>query len=240
MTNDEAAWAYAQQWFKWCWSRAGYRKRDPSLIADLQQELWLALYRSFHSYKPELGHPSTYAYYALRRFRMTAAFGRMNSHMRNVAPRILDARRHLENNGETATLERVCEISGVAEAAVRYVLFDDWFAEIPVEAEDPDEASQERVDDALWFDPRQEFDDRLTGQQLFMLCDSYLTRQEKQALYPRIKTDASLTEVGDTMFLSRERVRQLERQALTSVRRALQEEEAEARQICLDTTRRRT
>ena len=142
--------------------------------------------------------------------------------------RMYNAARELQGELQRPpTHDEIARRLGLTEEQVR-----DAFqaARLPISLETPigeegDSVLSDLVADVVSRQPADEVEDAIFGESVSHALDDYLTPREAQALRLRFGldrggTERTLSEVGQELGISRERVRQLEAEAMAKLRRA--------------------
>ncbi|MFN7017267.1 MAG: RNA polymerase sigma factor RpoD/SigA [Fimbriimonadales bacterium] len=205
-------------------------------LEDLVQEGAIGLFKAIHNFDVERGlRFSTYAVHWIRQSVGRAADAQTN--MIRLPNHAIDSLRKIERTrnelraalGREPTVEEIAQrlempVSKVARLSryacpnysLEYKARDEQGTPLSALLASPEEADPESVAvERVWLS------------EIFELMNKHLTTGERWAIYRLLGLDVSECPPGHTKRLSRERVRQLEKQALTKLRALAQEYFAE-------------
>jgi RNA polymerase sigma-32 factor len=212
--------------------------RPGALRDDLTHEGFVALLDAASRFDPERGTRfSTYARWWVRYYlqRYVRANRRMitpskTRNMRKLRQQLRKTERALEQrNGGACSVQQLADALDVTVTEVLEVQQELSYPDVPIAPDDPRAGH-----DPISKDPTPEDQAALLERQdaaraLAERALSVLNARERQIVKERLLSDEqrSLREIGDSLAVSGERVRQLEAIALRKMRKALQAAEAE-------------
>ena len=204
---------------------------------DLVQEGSFGLISAVEKFDVDLGYKfSTYATYWIRQAISKAIINknrsvRLPAHINNKLSKIKQAERELalELNCEPTNLQ-IANKLGITEQEVKDLLEMNLMAlslDTPI-GEDEDDVIGDLIEDTKFESPTSAMAKKDLKEQLLKVMDS-LEPREKEVLIKRygLLTEEPMTleEVGKSMNLSRERIRQIEEKALRKMRNPIRSEQ---------------
>jgi RNA polymerase sigma factor (sigma-70 family) len=203
----------------------------PQNVDDLMQEGAIGLMKGLEKYDERHGTKiTTYVSYWIRAYildhlmKTNTGQVRLGKNARALFFQINRARRDIENRGEEATAEAIAKAIGVSPKTLRYmgprifgahdVCLDDEDTFLPLSDQRPSPESvvlesdwRERVRAVV-----RETINNMRPLARQIICERFFMKRDEQR---------TLKEIGDDVDLSRERIRQIEKDALSELRAAL-------------------